>query len=194
MSDDKMEVKREGLDDICDLFNKYGSNKDRNGYLQVYHCLFNGFQSGTVTILAIGSSTESLSALRDYFINGKIVNIGSEITENIQRERIEYYECNPTNKNEVTDFMTKMDSKFDIIIDDSCNDDMHKIGTLRNMYGYLKEEGIYIIEELGVESKLTQCPSLVGCLCNHDCYFFAGIKNNMCVIQKYHINSKRKTY
>jgi hypothetical protein len=195
MSGSITESKQHNLPDICDLFNKYGSDKDRNGYLQIYHSLFAKSRIEPITILTIGSSNSSLSALREYFISGHVISIGNESTENHNDSGlIEYYVCDSTNKDEVSNFMVKIGNKFDIIIDDGSGSDLNQISTLRNFYTHLKDDGFYIVEELSPENKLVQCPSLVGCLCGHDSYFFAGIKKSMCIIQKHHLNTKRKTY
>ena len=203
------------LSDICDLFNKYGSDKDRNGYLQVYHSLFHRIRTDIVTVLEIGSSTptfSSLSALRDYFVSGRVISISSSLAESTDETRIETFLCNSTKKNDVEAFITELgakatvqdenfpiqsgfkETKFDIIIDNGPHNDMDQISTMRNFYPYLSDDGIYIIEGIGTDNKLSQCPSLIGCLCNHDPYFFAGIKNSMCVVQKHHLNSRRKLY
>jgi len=186
------------LSDICDIFNKYSSNKDRNGYLQVYHSVFHRVRTDIVTVLEIGTSTptfSSLSGLRDYFVSGRIIGIDSFQVEITNEPRIETFVCNPTKKEDIEAFVRKVDNvKFDIIIDNGSHGDIDQISTLRNFYPYLSDDGIYIIEGIGDNSKLNQYPSLIGCLCNHDPYFFAGIKNNMCVIHKHHLNTKRKLY
>jgi hypothetical protein len=84
--------------------------------------------------------------------------------------------------------------QFDVIIDDGSHAWEHQLETLKNFYPYLKQNGIYIIEDINEGAMITQYPSLIGCMCNHDPYFFVGLKNNMCVIYKSHINSKRENY
>ena len=183
------------LPDICDLFNKYNCDKDRNGYLQVYHSLFHRIRTDIVTVLEIGDYPGSLFALRDYFVSGRIIGVHSTSVEVTDEPRIETYICNSTKKDDVVAFISELGiSNFDIIIDNGVHSDMEQISTIRNLYPYLNDDGIYIIEGLEADSKINQCPSLIGCLCNHDSYFFAGVKNNMCVIQKHHLNSKRKLY
>lgn len=202
--------------DLCDLFNKYGSDKDRNGYAQVYHTLFHKMRNEPINMLEIGIGTMipgvhssmqgyalagykpggSLRAWRDYFVNGRI--IGADVQPDTQfsdEERIETYLCNSTSKTEIAELFNKLgDIKFDIIIDDGSHHDMDQINTLRNFYPYVKPGGYYIIEDIYIGSKVTTCPSIVGCCCNHDPYFYVGVKNNICVIHKQHINSKRENF
>lgn len=184
--------------DICDLFNKNGSDKDRNGYLQVYYSLFNKISTDNVTLLEIGNTgslSSSLFSLRDYFVNGRIIGINSEPYEIIEEPRIETYICDPTDREDVEDCINKMGGvKFNIIIDNRTDNDVEQMRTLRNFYPYLNDDGFYIIEGIGPDSRLSKFPSLVGCVCNHNSYFFAGVKNNVCVIQKHLLNTIRKIY
>ena len=193
--------------DICNIFNKHGSDKDRNGYLQVYHSLFHRINTDAVTVLEIGNcsgSLSSLSALKDYFENGRVIGIASAplardlpITADADLEETshETFRCDASKKEDVVNFITGVDDvKFDVIIDSGYRRDMDRINTLRNFYPHLNNGGIYIIEGLGDDSKIRECPSLIGCLCNQDSYFFAGVRTNMCIIQKHHINSKRMSY
>ena len=202
--------------DLCELFNKYGSDKDRNGYAQVYHTLFHHKRHEPITMLEIGIGSlipgvpssmlgyalegykpgGSLRAWRDYFTNGRI--IGADIQPDTQftdESRIETQLCNSTNITEVQQLMERLNNpKFDIILDDGSHRDVDQFATLRNCYSYLKEGGIYIIEDVCPGSKLTVMPALIGGMCNNDPYFFVGLKNNICVIYKSHLNTKRCNY
>jgi hypothetical protein len=205
------------MTDLAELFNKYGSDKDRNGYAQLYHTLFDHLKDQPITMLEIGIGTMiegahssmvgyslenykpggSLRAWRDYFCQGRI--IGADVQPDTQfsdEPRIETYLCNSIDPSAVVEFMKSFpeDFKFDIIIDDGSHIDMDQFQTLRNFYPYLKEGGIYIIEDIYPSSKISNCPALVGCACNHDPYFFVGLKNNLCVIYKKGLNSKRQNY
>jgi len=200
--------------DLAELFNKYGSDKDRNGYAQVYHTLFNDKREHKINMLEIGIGTMipgvhssmvgyslegykpggSLRAWRDFFVNGNIV--GADIQPDTQitdEPRIETILCNSLNVTEVTNAM-KDRPLFDIILDDGSHADMDQLQTLRNFYQYVKPGGIYIIEDIYPGSKVTVFPALVGSMCNNDSYFFVGLKNNICVIYKKHINSNRLNY
>lgn len=220
--------------DLCDLFNKYGTNKDRNGYSQVYHTLFFDKHEKPLVLLEIGIGTMisgvqssmvgcalegykpggSLRAWRDFFINGRIIGVDIQPdTQFSDEHHIETYICNSTILSDVNEFMAKLEGlksypqdshirgsnnndklKFDIIIDNGSHHDIDQIHTLRNFYPYLKNNGIYVIEDIYPGSKVTEFPTLVGCVCNQDPYFFAGLKNNMCVIYKNKINTKRLNY
>jgi hypothetical protein len=201
--------------DLSELFNKYGSDKDRNGYTQLYHTLFHKMKNEPIVMLEIGIGTMipgahssmvgyalngyapggSLRAWRDYFTEGKI--IGADVQPDTQfsdEPRIETYICNSTSPLDSNNFMEKLDVQFDIIIDDGSHVDHHQLLTLQNFYKYLKPGGIYIIEDIYPGSLVSTNPGVVAFLCNYDPYFFVGLKNNLCVIYKEHINSKRENY
>lgn len=204
------------MDDICDRFNYYGSDKDRNGYLQCYYTLFNRIRNDPVTVLEVGIGTMipgvsssmqgyalegykpggSLRAWRDFFPNGRIIGLDVQPdTQFDDEQRIETYLCSSIEKDKVDTLMEVLGRpQLDIIIDDGSHLDDHQLQTLKNLYPYLKPGGLYIIEDINENCKINRYPSLVGCMCNNDPFFFVGIKNNICVIYKSHINSKRENY
>lgn len=202
--------------DLAELFNKYGSDKDRNGYAQVYHTLFNDKRDQEINMLEIGIGSlipgvpssmlgyalegykpgGSLRAWRDYFSKGRIIGVDIQLDTQFSDElRIETYIGNSTKALEVETLMKRLDNPlFDIILDDGSHHDMDQIATLHNCYSYLKPGGMYIIEDIYPGSKLTTMPALIGAMCNQDPYFFAGLKNNICVIYKSPLKSRRLNY
>jgi hypothetical protein len=138
----------------------------------------------------------SLRAWRDFFVNGRIIGVDIQPDTQFSDEpRIETYLCSSIEKDKVDALMETLDSpQLDIIIDDGSHLDLHQLETLKNFYPYLKPGGLYIIEDINERCRLNSYPSFVGCMCNNDPYFFVGIKNNVCVIYKSHINSKRENY
>lgn len=202
--------------DISELFNHYGSDKDLNGYISVYYTLFNHMRNNPITLLEIGIGTMipgvsssmqgyalegykpggSLRAWRDFFPNARIIGVDVQPdTQFTDEPRIETYLCSSIEKDKVDALMETLDKpQLDIIIDDGSHYHDHQLQTLKNFYPYLKPGGLYIIEDINESCKINKYPSFVGCMCNNDPYFFVGIKNNVCVIYKSHINSKRENY
>ena len=196
--------------DIADLFRKYGSDKDKNGYSHLYSILFDRIRNDKLNVLEIGIGTmvsgacssmkdympdeyapgASLRAWRDYFKNSNIY--GMDIQEDTQftEERIFTYLCDSTNKNIVNDVMLDVNVKFDIIIDDGYHYDEAQKKTLVNFLPHLKDGGIYVIEDIYPGSNLTsvgplEIKNLIG---NYE-HCFVGLKNNQCVIRKKQINT-----
>ena len=81
--------------------------------------------------------------------------------------------------------MSKLNIKFDIIIDDGWHLDTAQESTLTNFFPYLKNDGLYIIEDIYPESKLNSTtPFVIKDLIGNYEHFFVGLKNNQCVIKK----------
>jgi len=193
---------------LAQLFNHYGSDKDHNGYTPLYHTLFNHLRNDSITMLEIGIGTMipgvhssmvgyslpgykpggSLRAWRDYFPNGRI--IGMDVQPDTQfrdEERIETYLCDSRNPTLVNLCVMPMlqHIKFDIIIDDGSHAAESQLSTLDNFYPYLKDGGIYIIEDVFPGSAVSEHPELLTAITKGDPHFFVGYKNNQCVIFKH---------
>lgn len=203
-------------EDLAELFNKYGSDKDRNGYAQVYHTLFSAKKYEHLNILEIGIGTMisgaassmvgyslagykpggSLRAWRDFFPNAEV--IGCDVQPDTQfsdEPRIRTFLCDSLNHDSVDNLMAKLGNiKFDIILDDGLHYAEAQLQTLTNFYPHVKDNGIYIIEDVTNGSSISANPDQVKARCNNDPFFFVGVKNNICVINKNHINSKRENY
>jgi hypothetical protein len=192
------------MEDISVLFNKYGSDKDINGYSALYHTLFDKIRQDKLNVLEIGIGTMipgapssmvgysqshykpggSLRAWRDYFVNSRIIGVDIQPDTQFSDDRIETHLCNSTKAEEVKQLMDTLNTEFDIIIDDGCHDGGSQTNTLRNMYPYLKKGGIYIIEDIYPGSSVTQSPKVIKEVVNNDPLFFVGLLNNQCVIYK----------
>ena len=195
--------------DLAILFNKYGSDKDRNGYSALYHTLFYNKRQEPLNVLEIGIGTMipgarssmvgyalenyapggSLRAWRDYFPRGRIIGMDVQPDTQISEDRIETYLCDSTNNKGVNDVMSRLNVKFDIIIDDGCHHFQSQFDTLKNFYPYLKTGGIYIIEDIYPGSLVSTNPEIVKSFVNNDPLFFVGLLNNQCVIYKNHLIS-----
>ena len=189
--------------ELAALFNRYGSDKDRNGYSHVYSILFDHLKDKPLNVLEIGIGTmtpnacssmkgympdtykpgASLRAWRDYFPNAKIWGMDVQPDTQFTEERIETRLVDSTCNNSVNAVMKDL-PRFDIIIDDGYHLDNAQKLTLRNFFPYLKEDGIYVIEDIYPGSNLTVDPKVVGAIIGAHQYFFTGLKNNQCVIRK----------
>lgn len=205
--------------DLAELFNFYGSDKDINGYTQLYHALFYRMKNENVKLLEIGIGTlipevhssmlgfcqagykpgGSLRAWRDFFVNGKIIGLDIQPdTQFSDEDRIETYLCNSTKKFEIEPLMKSLTNDnsdlFDIIIDDGSHVDNDQWVTLQYMLPYLKEGGYYIIEDIPPGSRVSEIPNLTEALAQGYPIFFSGLKNNLCIIHKIKLNSQRRNY
>lgn len=190
--------------DLAQIINKYGSDKDINGYTPLYHTLFNKIRNQPIDLLEIGIGTmipnvsssmvgyglgdykpgASLRAWRDYFKRGNIVGFDIQPDTQFSEERIRTFICNSTDNTSVNNIMPELNTKFDIIIDDGSHYFQHQLDTLNNMFPYLKDNGIYVIEDIGEYSPLSTNPLLIQKIVNDNPFFFSGVKNNLCIIYK----------
>lgn len=189
------------METLTNLFNKYGSDKARNGYVPLYETLFRARRSDPISLLEVGIGTMiegvhssmvgyalpgykpggSLRAWRDYFPNACIS--GCDVQPDTQftdEERITTYLCNSTQSADVTKtFDGKM---FDIIVDDGSHAAMDQISTLHNMLPHLKKDGIYVIEDVHEGSYVSTHNHDVQAMFPQTHQFLVGLKNNQLVI------------
>ena len=195
--------------DLAQLFNKYQSDKDRNGYSHLYSILFDKIKSDKLNILEIGIGTmipnvkssmkgymadtylpgASLRSWKDYFINSQIYGIDIQPDTQFTEDRIQTYLADSTNKDSVNQLMQNLNIQFDVIIDDGWHWDEAQKKTLANFFPYLKDGGIYVIEDIYPESNITKSPYEIKNIINKNEHFFVGLKNNQCVIRKKNINA-----
>jgi len=196
--------------DLAELFNKYGSDKDRNGYSHLYSILFDNIKNNTLNVLEIGIGTmipgvsssmknympdtykpgASIRAWQDYFVNSNIYGMDIQPDTQFTEDRIKTYLVNSTNQDDVDKLMKNLDIKFDIIIDDGWHLDQAQKDTLKNFFPYLKENGLYVIEDIYPGSSLnSSTPYVIKNIIGNYEHFFVGLKNNQCVIRKKLINA-----
>jgi len=157
---------------LGDLFNKYGSDKDRHGYTPIYDSLFKKIRQNEISLLEIGIGTMiegahssmvgyalpgyapggSLRAWRDYFPRGDICGIDVQPDTQFNEDRIITALADSTNK-EALDNALKS-KQFDIIVDDGSHYDEHQLQTLENLWDRLKPGGYYIIEDLQPRNRI----------------------------------------
>lgn len=98
-----------------------------------------------------GKPGASLRMWRDFFPNANIV--GCDIDKEILfiEERINTFYCDQTSSESVNNFVKEaeiIEGSVDIIIDDGLHEYHAGISFFENMIGYLRSDGIYIIEDV----------------------------------------------
>lgn len=145
------------------LFNKYGTDKGRNGYASVYTKVLAPHRTTITRVLEIGIGTMipdahssmvnyaaahykpggSLRAWRDYFPNANITGLDVQPDTQFTDDRIGTLLGDSTDPAVAQQFP---DEFFDLIIDDG--DHARQLQTLIAMWPKLRIGGIYAIEDV----------------------------------------------
>lgn len=162
--------------EIDELFNKYGSDKTRNGYAPPYHALFKNLRDRPITFLEIGIGTMipgvhssmanyalsgyapggSLRAWRDYFPNGDIHGVDIQPDTQFCDDRITTHLCNSADAAAVEQLLESdnFPKQFDVVLDDGSHWDVNQLNTFKNLYKLVKPGGYYIIEDVIQNSRI----------------------------------------
>ena len=200
--------------DLAALFASHGSDKDRNGYSSLYNALFSALKDSPVTLLEIGVGTmlpgnssmkgympdsykpgASLRAWRDFFPKGEIHGMDVQQDCMFSEPRITTHMCDSTDDNICGGWIaTYPDLAFDIIVDDASHWDAHQLATLANLFPLVKPGGFYVIEDVVPDSLVSREPQRVLEIVGDCGIFFAGLKNNLCVIHKVPLQCCRELF
>jgi hypothetical protein len=154
---------------LFELVEKYGTDKTLSNYTPTYSKLFEPIQDKVTSILEIGLGTlnpeipssfagnvqhfdyykpgGSLRVWRDYFSKAQVYGIDIAKDCMFSEERIKTFLFDSSEKEYCDYYLDNLE--FDIIIDDGNHDPKYQIKTLKNLFPKLKDNGIYIIEDVG---------------------------------------------
>ena len=159
---------------LTELMNYYGSDKggknNHHNYADFYSEIFFHRRNEIKNFLEIGLGTNnvnlpsnmgidgvplaSLRAWRDYFKNAQIY--GADIDKSILKneERIKTFFVDQTNPESIKKLFNSIgELKFDIILEDGLHEYNANICFFENSIDYLKNNGIYIIEDVFYKDK-----------------------------------------
>jgi hypothetical protein len=210
--------------DLAELFHHYGSDKDRNGYSPLYATLLTALRlsSQRVRLIEVGIGTMiegapssmlgyglegyrpggSLRAWRDWFRlprRSELDIVGLDIQPDTQfsEEGIRTALCDSTDGQAVESCFKKLGiprSSVDVLIDDGLHLDTAQWATLKNMLPFVRDGGFYIIEDIYHSSRVSGEPERLEEYAAGYPYFFVGVKNNLCVVHKSPLHTRRLGY
>ncbi len=155
---------------LTEIIKKYGSDKSLSGYDYFYKKLFKFYVGQNIDYLEIGLGTlipdipstfvgnvnhyehytpaAVLKVWREYFENATIhgIDVGEDCMLRGE-ENIETFIMDSTNKVVCDERLTN--NMYDIILDDGLHTAIGQLETLRNFFGRVKDNGIYVIEDCG---------------------------------------------
>ena len=158
------------MSELVKIFEKYSLDKLMNKYDKLYVDLLEKNKDNYKNILEIGIGTitegkvssmyayrnidapsytfgNSLRAWRDYFTNATIIGIDVDENTMFVEERIKTFCSSSFDKKNMKKIISGLD-KFDLIIDDGLQNMEANLNTLEIVFPYLKDGGIYVIEDV----------------------------------------------
>ena len=147
-------------DKLNDKINHYNSYS-HNYYIE-YAKRFQSKRESALKVLEIGIYTGfSMLLWEKFFPNAEIYGIDINITGTLfnnknayelckDKKRIHLYEFDGTNEAKIQRFIKEVKGDFDIIIDDGSHLGDHQIKSLIYFLPYLKKDGIYVVEDIGL--------------------------------------------
>jgi len=193
------------MDNLAEIFDRWGTDKATNGYVGAYECLFRKGRNEVGALLEIGIGTMipsvhpsmvgyagqgykpggSLRAWRDFFPNATVYGMDVQPdTQFADEERIVTLLGNSTDLSQVGQALQHARHKtFDIIIDDGSHYAADQIATLKNLFPLLNPSGTYVVEDL-VGTQIFDSIPLIVEICGGSPHFFVGPRNNPLVITK----------
>jgi hypothetical protein len=185
---------------LAKLFGKWGTDKAFGYYPGVYECLFRQRRGEIRAILEIGIGTMlpgvhssmvdyagpgyrpggSLRAWRDYFEQAIVCGLDVQPDTQFDGEaRIVTRLCNSTDASDVRQLMRgDFPNQFDIIIDDGSHYADDQLKTMFNMFPFVAEGGVYIVEDL-VGDDFRRRLDIVRSITGDSPHFFLGPANNL---------------
>jgi hypothetical protein len=158
------------MNELIKLFEKYKLDKLRHKYHNLYWDLLNDKKEIYKNILEIGIGTidetkpsnmfaykneleqdytfgNSLRAWRDYFTNANIYGIDVDENTMFEENRIKTYCSSSMDKYTMDNILSKL-PQFDMVVDDGLHTMEANLETLKIVFPYLKNGGIYVIEDV----------------------------------------------
>lgn len=140
------------MNDIADYF--YTKSKKRiskwKHYFQIYEKYFGAFRKEPIKLLEIGLfDCGSLDMWKHYFHSDSQI-IGVDIDPKCEHKASKdvIVHIGDQNDEQFCKMLGKKYNKFDIIIDDGSHMNEHQINTFSWLWPYLKEGGLYMIEDV----------------------------------------------
>lgn len=175
------------LTELCALARKHGTDKSgHHEYTPIYHSLMGAQRDDVKAVLEIGIGYQchhvggSAHMWEEYFPHARVIMLDSNAEVFINEGRIESYAADQANAQSLLQAMAKVDTKFDLIVDDGSHETSHQITSMLTLLPFLAEGGFYVVEDLqhdcrpeevgdhvppGYRWESYVCPAPVGCGC-----------------------------
>ena len=146
---------------LCKSGAYYGTNKSalnnlghRSGYTPYYDLLFRHLKNEKINFAEIGiENNASTKMWRKYFSRAKIYGFEYEEIKikNAKKDNLKntiYKKIDVSKQESIKKTFSKINKKFDVIIDDSTHVFNHQLNVIKNVNPFIKKNGILIIEDI----------------------------------------------
>ena len=147
--------------ELCILGGKFGTDKSplsrvghRKSFTPIYDIIFQKFKNKKIKLAEIGiADSRSIRMWRDYFkkaliygfdFNQKFIRDGKKL----KLPKTFYNYINIKSAKSIKGSFKKLNTKFDIIIDDSTHEENDQIRLVLNSHKFLKKGGIIVLEDI----------------------------------------------
>ena len=158
-----------GSDELSLICYKYHSDKCpqiKHGYTPFYYELLKDKRDSIKNVLEIGAGDgASLRMWRDFLPNAQIYCGELEDYRIFNEDRIHTFKCDQSQKDSLVSLIEKTGTDIDLFIDDGSHESAHQILTCRVLMPLLKEDVIYIIEDVRVRNHFVELFK------EYDCHF-----------------------
>ena len=145
-----------GVTELCHIMRKHDCDKGlgAHNYSTLYHALFKGMRHQEINIIEIGYNKHGIAIApwRDYFTKANIYGADNHVVTNppAQTKILLMDERFPV---DIHKMFHKIDQKMDVIIDDGIHTFDGNWNLFIHAVQYLKNGGLYIIEDLTKETR-----------------------------------------
>lgn len=138
------------MDKLTELGLQYGTDKATyHQFTSFYNSFLESRRELTKWVMEIGVlNNSSLRMWEDYFPNATIVGVDNEPKSQYEEDRIKIFLADQGDNEQLLNVVRNTTTVYDLIIDDGSHLINHQMSTLGFLFPYVKEGGIYILEDL----------------------------------------------
>lgn len=164
--------------ELCKLAEKYHADKAPSichPYTPYYHQILNERRDRIENLLEIGIGfPETMTHVKDYLVGASLymweeylptANIyACDIRRDvlINKGRITSFYCDQSNVSSLLELTNSIGKKLDVIVDDGSHKVDHQILSAAILMPFLKDDGVYFIEDIGEPEKILRAMGLMG--------------------------------
>ena len=132
---------------LISISKKLNTTKKEVGYIELYDQYLKKFKNKKINFLEIGFTKDSLMLYKAFLPKANIIGLDLAFRNKDKYKKADLF-YGHQNDYEILNKIIKKYKKFDVIIDDGSHVNSHIIKTFNYLFKYLKNEGLYFVEDL----------------------------------------------